>query len=93
MVIDSHCHIFPASFQRRRDELVRRDATFAALFSNPKAVLATAETLLESMDRDGVDRSIVVGIGWNDPVWPKSPTTISPSRCRGTLIASQGSVP
>ena len=67
MVIDSHCHIFPASFQRRRDELVRRDATFASLFSNPKAVLATAETLLESMDRDGVDRSIVVGIGWNDP--------------------------
>ena len=67
MVIDSHCLIFPASFQRRRDELVRRDATFAALFSNPKAVLVTAETLLESMDRDGVDRSIIVGIGWNDP--------------------------
>ena len=67
MVIDSHCHIFPAGFQRRRDELVRRDATFAALFSNPKAVLVTAETLVESMDRDGVDRSVVVGIGWNDP--------------------------
>ncbi len=68
MVIDSHCHIFPASFQRRRDELVRRDATFAALFSNPKAALVTSETLLESMDRHGVSRSVVMGIGWNDPV-------------------------
>ena len=66
MVIDGHCHIFPASFQRRRDELVRRDATFATLFSNPKAVLATSETLLESMDRDGVARSIIMGIGWSD---------------------------
>ena len=66
MVIDSHCHIFPAGFQRRRDELVRRDATFAALFSNPKAVLVTVETLLESMDRDGVARSVVMGIGWSD---------------------------
>jgi predicted TIM-barrel fold metal-dependent hydrolase len=67
MVIDSHCHISPASFQTRRDELVRRDATFADLFSNPRAALATVDTLLESMDRDGVDRSVVVGIGWNDP--------------------------
>ena len=66
MVIDSHCHIFPVSFQRRRDELVRRDATFATLFSNPKAALATSETLLESMDRDGVARSIIMGIGWSD---------------------------
>ena len=66
MVIDSHCHIFPASFQRRRDDLVRRDATFATLFSKSKAVLVTVETLLESMDRDGVARSIVMGIGWSD---------------------------
>ena len=66
MVIDSHCHIFPASFQRRRGELVRRDTTFGSLFSNSKAVLATSEILLESMERDGVARSVVIGVGWDD---------------------------
>ena len=45
---------------------------FAALFSNPKAVLVTAETLVESMDRDGVARSVAVGIGWRRfRGWPK----------------------
>ena len=66
MVIDSHCHIFPPSFQERRSQLALRDTTFAGILASDDAVLASAETLLADMDRDGVDRSVVMGMGWTD---------------------------
>ena len=64
MIVDAHCHIFPDSFSRRRAELATQDATFAALFSNPKSRLATTAELIQAMDRDGVDLSVVMGMGW-----------------------------
>ena len=66
MVIDSHCHILPPSFQKRRSELSRRDATFGSLLSRDDAVLADVEALLVDMDRDGVEHSVVMGMGWTD---------------------------
>ena len=66
MVIDSHCHILPPSFQERRSELSRRDATFGSLLSRDDAVLADVEALLVDMDRDGVEHSVVMGLGWTD---------------------------
>ena len=66
MVIDSHCHILPPSFQERRSELSRRDATFGSLLSRDDAVLADVEALLVDMDRDGVEHSVVMGMGWTD---------------------------
>ncbi len=66
MVVDFHTHIFPFSFRQRRDELSRRDATFAALFANPRARMATAEELVAAMDEAEVDVSVVMGIGWTD---------------------------
>jgi len=66
MVIDSHCHILPPSFQERRSELSRRDATFGSLLSRNDAVLADVEALLVDMDRDGVEHSVVMGMGWTD---------------------------
>ena len=64
MIVDAHCHIFPESFSRRHDELSRHDATYAALFPNPGPRLATAETLIQAMDDAGVDRAVVMGMGW-----------------------------
>ena len=66
LVIDSHCHIFPGDFSERRSELLARDATFAELFSSGRAKLGTAETLVEAMDRHGIDRAVAMGVGWND---------------------------
>jgi predicted TIM-barrel fold metal-dependent hydrolase len=65
-LIDAHCHIFPQDFQRRRDELLRRDATFSELFSQGQHQLATAETLISAMDQNGIGRAVVMGIGWTD---------------------------
>ena len=64
MIVDAHCHIFPESFSQRRAELAAQDATFAALFSDPKSRLATTADLIQAMDRDGVDVSVVMGMGW-----------------------------
>ena len=66
MVIDAHCHILPPSFGGRRAEIAQRDATFAALLSNPDARIASAQDLLAAMDRDGIERAVVMGIGWTD---------------------------
>ena len=68
MVIDFHTHILPPSFRRDRAALAGRDATFAALFGNERARMATAEELLQAMAADGVDVSVVVGYGWCDQV-------------------------
>jgi len=67
LVIDAHCHILPPSFSGRRAEIAQRDATFAALLSSPNARMASAEDLLEAMDRAGVERAVVMGMGWTDP--------------------------
>ena len=66
VVIDFHTHVLPARFQQHREDYLRRDATFAALFANPKARIATAEQLLAAMDRAEVDVAVVMGYGWTD---------------------------
>ena len=67
LVIDAHCHILPPSFRDRRDEIAERDATFAELLSNPDATIASVDDLLAAMDRAGVERAVVMGMGWTDP--------------------------
>lgn len=67
MRIDTLTHILPPHFVERRDEVVRRDATFAELFgSRPNARIGSAEELLRSMDDAEVDLSVVAGFGWTD---------------------------
>ena len=66
MIVDFHTHIYPPWLRARREEYRVRDATFDDLFSNPNARMATAERLVRRMDEDGVDVSIVMGIGWTD---------------------------
>ena len=66
MIIDFHTHIFPPEMRRKRERYIRRDRTFGALYANPKAQIASADDLLAQMDTDGVDVSVVMGIGWAD---------------------------
>ena len=66
MIIDFHTHIYPPWLRSRREEYLARDATFGELFASPKARMATAERLIRRMDEDGVDVSVVMGIGWTD---------------------------
>jgi len=66
MVIDVHTHVFPPEFIRDRVRLVQACPWFGTLYANPKRKMATAEQLLASMKRAGVDRAVVFGFPWSD---------------------------
>ena len=66
MLIDFHTHILPPAFRRQRDRLLERDATFRALFSGPRAIIATAEDLIATLDEAGLDAAVALGYGWTD---------------------------
>ena len=64
MIIDFHTHVFPPQIQKRRSHYIDTDPCFAILYSNPKAKLATADELIASMDKEGVDMAVIVNLGW-----------------------------
>lgn len=66
MIIDFHTHIFPPEIRNQRAEYVEREPTFAEMYEAPKAKIATAEDLAESMMSSGVDISVALGFAWND---------------------------
>ena len=66
MIIDFHTHILPPGLRDQRQRYLERDATFAELYADLKAKLATADDLVQAMDEDGVDTSVAMGIGWAD---------------------------
>ncbi len=64
MIIDFHAHLYPPSFMVRREEIISQDETFALLFGNPKARIASAPELLLAMDKSNVDVTVALGLGW-----------------------------
>jgi predicted TIM-barrel fold metal-dependent hydrolase len=64
MVIDFHTHVFPQRLRDNRDRYVEKDPGLAVLYSSPKAKIATADELIESMDKDGIDVSVILNGGW-----------------------------
>ena len=64
MIIDFHAHLYPPSFMVRREEIISQDETFALLFGNPKARIASAPELLLAMDKSNVDVTVAQGLGW-----------------------------
>ena len=51
---------------RRRERYVRLDPALRELYADPRARMATADELVETMNEDGIDTSVVMGIGWTD---------------------------
>ena len=64
-MIDFHTHIVPPRVKENREEYFA-DPLFRSFYDSPKAKLATAEDLVARMDKDGVDISIVLNIGWSN---------------------------
>lgn len=65
MVIDVHTHIFPPEFISERERFFEGEPSFQLLYGSPKARMASAQDLLDSMDKNGVDYSVVFGFPWN----------------------------
>jgi predicted TIM-barrel fold metal-dependent hydrolase len=64
MIIDFHTHVFSPQIKKNRSKYIDSDPCFAILYSKAEAKLATADELIASMDKDGIDISVVVNIGW-----------------------------
>ena len=65
-VVDAHVHVFPPHFVTARDDFIARDRWFELLYTNPKSLLATAESLIEAMDHAGVASALLCGFPWSD---------------------------
>jgi uncharacterized protein len=65
-IIDAHTHIFPPDVRQQREGYRSRDPWFAQLYESPRALLASPEDILTSMDIAGIERSIVCGFPWSD---------------------------
>lgn len=65
--MDIHTHIFPPRLIAERARLAASDAAFGEMYAAAKAKMATAEGLLASMARAGVDVSVACGFWWRDP--------------------------
>jgi predicted TIM-barrel fold metal-dependent hydrolase len=66
-VVDAHTHLFPPDVIERRQHFIGRDRWFGHLYENPRAKLAAAVDIIESMNLAGVRLSIVCGFPWADP--------------------------
>ncbi len=64
MIIDFHTHVFSPQIKKNRSKYIDSDPGFAILYSKKDAKLATADELIDSMDKERVDISVIVNIGW-----------------------------
>ena len=64
MIIDFHTHVFPPQIKKNRRKYIEADPCFALLYSQKDTRLATADELIASMDKEGVDISVITNIGW-----------------------------
>jgi len=67
VIIDAHTHVFPPEIAVGRERFIQVDPTFAELYADPKAKLASADDLLTSMTSAGVDVSVALGFAWLGP--------------------------
>ena len=64
MIIDFHTHVFSPRLKEDRSRYIESDPCFATLYSSPKARVATADELIDSMDKEGIDVSVILNGGW-----------------------------
>ncbi|MDY0360705.1 MAG: amidohydrolase family protein [Desulforegulaceae bacterium] len=66
MIIDCHAHIFPEKIKKNRELYFEKEKEFSWLYKNPKSKLCTAKELIESMDKNKINKTIVFGFPWNN---------------------------
>ena len=66
MIIDTHVHITPPDIIRDFEKISQREPYFSVLSHTKHNKFATAEDVIESMQRTNVDLSVVFGFGFQD---------------------------
>jgi predicted TIM-barrel fold metal-dependent hydrolase len=66
MIVDFHTHIFPSGIRQNREKLFPSEPAFKLLYQSPKSRLIGASELVNAMDENGVDKSVIFGFPWTD---------------------------
>ena len=66
MIIDFHTHLFPKRVRNNRRSYFRSEPAFKLLYESPRSRLVGAEELLNAMDENQVDKSVVFGFPWKN---------------------------
>ena len=64
MIIDFHTHVFPEEIREDREKYFLHEPAFKLLYSSPKSKLAGVKEIVDSMNIEGVDKSVVLGFPW-----------------------------
>ncbi len=64
MIIDFHTHVFSPQVKKNRNKYIDSDPCFAILYSKKDAKLTTTDELIASMDKAGIDISVILNTGW-----------------------------
>lgn len=64
MIIDAHVHICPPEVRASRQDFLPGEPEFSAIYKDPKARLVGASELIQAMDEQNVDMSVVFGFPW-----------------------------
>ena len=64
MIVDIHTHIFPPEIRQDRNVCFASEEAFYRLYSDPRSCMIGARELIDTMDEEGVDRSVVFGFPW-----------------------------
>lgn len=65
MIIDFHTHVFPPFIRDHRASFFHNEPGFRLLYESAGSRLADAEELLDTMDEEGIDRSVIFGFPWS----------------------------
>jgi predicted TIM-barrel fold metal-dependent hydrolase len=64
MVIDFHTHIFPRNIRQNREKFFAAEPAFKLLYQSAKSRLIGAADLIDAMDQNRVDKSVIFGFPW-----------------------------
>ncbi|GAB4335406.1 MAG: hypothetical protein Kow0010_22890 [Dehalococcoidia bacterium] len=62
--IDAHTHLFAPGQRAERAQIAATDATFAEMYGDPAAKMATAEQLIAAIDAAGIDGAVAAGFAF-----------------------------
>ena len=66
MIIDFHTHIFPRDIRENRENFFPSEPAFKLLYQSAKSRLIGAVELMDVMDQNRVDKSVIFGFPWKN---------------------------
>ncbi len=66
MIIDFHTHIFPQNIRKNRESVFASEPAFKLLYQSADSRLIGAAELINMMDKNGVDQSLIFGFPWQN---------------------------